>query len=84
MKKLSEILPNTMPASFHSYMKVKQAWNECAGDTISFITTPPGSLKDGTLNMAVHDQTWLSEIGFFLKGELISRLKKKQDLRYLI
>jgi len=33
-----------------------------------------GSLKEGVLNVAVHDQMWLSEIGF-LKGELVSKLQ---------
>jgi len=72
MKKLSDIIGNSMPANFQSYLKIKKVWNECAGDTIAFLTTV-GSAKDGVLNVAVHDQTWLSEIGF-LKGELISRL----------
>lgn len=72
MKRLSDILPNSIPGNFQSYLKIKKVWNECAGDTISFITTP-GSLNEGTLNMSVHDQTWLSEIGF-LKGDLINRL----------
>jgi len=74
MQRLSDLLPNSMPGGFQSYMKAKKLWNECAGETIAFITTP-GSIKDGTLNMAVHDQTWVSEIGF-LKGELIHRLQK--------
>jgi hypothetical protein len=74
MKKLSEIIPGTLPNNFRSYVKLKKTWESCAGDTISFITTP-GSLKDGTFNIAVHDQTWLSELAFF-KGELTSRLKE--------
>ncbi|PLX70894.1 MAG: hypothetical protein C0602_05165 [Denitrovibrio sp.] len=75
MKRLSEILPNSMPQGFASYSKIKKLWSDCAGDTIAFITTP-GSVSEVVLNVAVHDQTWLSEIGF-LKGELIQRLKMK-------
>jgi len=73
MKKLSDLLPDSLPSNFQSYLKVKKVWNDSAGEQIAFITTP-GSLKDGTLNIAVHDQTWVSEIGF-LKGELVQRLK---------
>lgn len=72
MKKLSDLIPNSMPANFQSYLKVKKLWRECTGDTIAFITTP-GSIKDGVLNVAVHDQMWVTEIGF-MKGEFISRL----------
>ncbi|ADD66836.1 protein of unknown function DUF721 [Denitrovibrio acetiphilus DSM 12809] len=75
MKKLSEILPGSIPGNFQSYLKTKKVWNDCAGDSIAFLTTV-GSTKDGVLNVAVHDQTWLSEIGF-LKGELISRLNQQ-------
>lgn len=75
MKRLSDILPQSMPNTFSSYIKVQKVWNDAVGDTMAFITTP-GSLNDGTLNVAVHDQTWLSEIGF-LKGELVSRLQQK-------
>jgi len=74
MKRISEIIPNSVPGNFTSYLKNKRMWADCAGDTIAIITTP-GSLKDGVLNMAVHDQTWVSELGFF-KGELINRLRE--------
>lgn len=72
MKRLSEIIGSTMPEGYSSFLKLNRAWKECAGETISFLTTP-GSFKDGVLNISVHDQTWLSEIGF-LKGELTARL----------
>lgn len=75
MKKLSDLIGNSMPANFQSYLKVKKVWNECAGDTLAFLTSV-GTLRDGVLNVAVHDQMWLSEIGF-LKGELINRLRSK-------
>jgi len=74
MKRLSEVLDNSMPAGFNSYLKIKRAWNTAVGESIAFLTTP-GALKDGTLNVAVHDQTWLSEIGF-LTGELVARLRE--------
>jgi hypothetical protein len=75
MKKLSDLIPQSMPGNFQSYLKVKKAWNECAGDTIAFLTTV-GGIKDNVLNVAVHDQVWISEIGF-LKGELLSRLNQQ-------
>jgi hypothetical protein len=75
MKKLSDVLNISMPAGFSSHLRVSKIWTDCAGDTISFLTTA-GALKDGVLNISVHDRTWLSEIGF-LKGELISRLNEK-------
>ena len=74
MKKLSEVLHKSVPGNFSTYLKVKKVWNDAAGETISFLTTP-GGLKDGTLSVAVHDQMWLSEIGF-LKGELLARLNE--------
>jgi hypothetical protein len=74
MKRLSEILPGSIPGNFNSYLKVKKVWNDCAGESIAFLTTV-GSTKDDVLNIAVHDQTWLSEIGF-LRGELINRLNQ--------
>jgi len=75
MKRLSEVLPNTLSSNLQTYIKIKKMWDDCAGDVISFITTP-GSLKEGVLNVAVHDQTWLSELAFF-KGELVERLRAK-------
>lgn len=75
MKKLSELISNSMPKGYSSHLKISRVWKECAGETIAFLTTP-GSLKDGVLNVSVHDQTWLSEIGF-LKGELINRLSSR-------
>lgn len=74
MKRLSEILNSSLPQNFNAYVKLAKAWKECAGDAISFLTTP-GNLKEGVLSVAVHDQAWLSEIGF-LKGEMIARLNE--------
>lgn len=68
------MISGSMPDGYSSYLKIHRAWKECAGDAMSFLTTP-GSIKDGILTVAVHDQTWLAEIGF-LKGELIHRLNQ--------
>lgn len=68
LTRLSNILPQAAGKNLTQYVALNKAWKDCAGDTIAFMTTV-SKFDNGILNIAVHDQNWLSELNF-MKGEL--------------
>lgn len=74
MIRLSEIIPDAAGKNLSVYIALNKAWTDCAGDAIAFMTTV-SKFDNGVLNIAVHDQNWLSELNF-MKGELAESIKK--------
>lgn len=73
MKRLSEVLTTTIDQKIFEHAAIAKAWKNAAGDGIDFMTSVV-KFSDGVLTIAVHDQTWLSELNF-MKGELTERMK---------
>ena len=73
MKRLSDVLTSSLDKKLNEHAAVAKAWQHACGDGISFMTTVV-KFSDGILTIAVHDQTWLTELNF-MKGELTQRMK---------
>ena len=73
MKKLSEILSKTVSGEMREYSRIAHAWELSCGEVIARMTTVQ-KLKAGTLDVAVHDSNWVSELNF-LKGEFLQRMQ---------
>lgn len=62
-----------MGGKLSEYAAFTRAWKVSCGDII-FMMTTVSKFDKGVLNIAVHDQNWLSELNF-MKGELTERIK---------
>ncbi|MGE4267615.1 MAG: DUF721 domain-containing protein [Deferribacterales bacterium] len=75
MKRLSEILSETVSREMRDYARIARAWETSCGEVIARMTTVQ-KLKAGVLEIAVHDSNWVTELNF-LKGEFLERIREK-------
>jgi hypothetical protein len=75
VKRLSEVLSETVSAEMRDYARTARAWEFACGEVIARMTTVQ-KLKAGVLEIAVHDSNWVTELNF-LKGEFLERIKER-------
>jgi len=75
VKRLSEILSETVSREMRDYARIARAWETSCGEVIARMTTVQ-KLKAGVLEIAVHDSDWVTELNF-LKGEFLERIREK-------
>lgn len=72
MKKINEVLNETLPKSISKTLSIVKLWREVCGDFISKLTVPL-IIKDGILYVATSEHILKNEFSF-VKDEIIERL----------